>query len=304
LRLWVEKERFDGDIVDCLTVILPTRGCSWDSCYMCSYSSDSPRDATQEKILAELFRAVERKSGQIIKIFTSGSFFDSREIEKETRQKIFKKIQEKGFRKIIVESRPEFITEETVKEISLLDVEVEVGIGLETSNDVYRAELINKGFTFQDFVEASKMLREVARVKAYLLLKPPLLTEKESIEDILKSLNDVKRFADIVSLNLMTIHSKTPVESLYLRGLYRPPWLWSAVEILKKSDTEIICDPVAGGKKRGPHNCFRCDRDVVREIREFSLTQKKNVFERECECIERWRLSLNAEQLTGSFIFS
>ncbi len=303
MKTWIEKERFDDEIVDCLTVILPTKGCSWDSCHMCSYTSDSPRDATQEKILAELFRAVERKSGQIIKIFTSGSFFDSREIEKETRQKIFKKIQEKGFRKIIVESRPEFITEETVKEISLLDVEVEVGIGLETSNDVYRAELINKGFTFQDFVEASKMLREVARVKAYLLLKPPLLTEKESIEDILKSLNDVKRFADIVSLNLMTVHSKTPVESLYLKGLYRPPWLWSAVDILKKSDAEIICDPVAGGKKRGPHNCFRCDGDVVREIRKFSLTQNRDVFKKECECRERWEMSLHAEELTETFIF-
>jgi len=304
LKAWIEKERLDGEVVDCLTLILPTRGCSWDSCYMCSYTSDSDRSADQEKVYSEFLNAVEKKHADIAKIFTSGSFFDDREVERSTREKIYRKAKKRGFRKIVVESRPEFINERTVEEIANSGIEIEVGMGLETSSDTVREHLINKGFTFQDFKNASRMLRGVARVKAYLLLKPPFLTEKEALKDVFKSIEDVKGHADLISLNLMTVHSKTPVEGLYRRGLYRPPWLWSAVEVLKRADVELICDPVAGGKRRGPHNCFRCDADVVREIKAFSLTQDKSVFSTECDCIERWKLALRAESLTESFIFS
>ncbi len=303
MKAWIEKERFDGEIVDCLTIILPTKGCSWDSCYMCGYTADSDRNATQNKVYSEFMEIVEKRSADIIKIFTSGSFFDEREIEKETRKKIYKKISEKGFKRVIVESRPEFLNEDVVNEISESGLDFEIGIGVETSNDVYRKKLINKGFNFSDFVRVSELLKGIARIKAYLLLKPPLLSEREAIEDALKSISDVKKYADTISLNLMTVHSKTVVEKLYVKGLYRPPWLWSAVEILKKADGEIICDPVAGGKSRGPHNCFRCDRDIVNEIKEFSLTQKKSVFRTKCDCIDRWKLTLYAENLTEIFVY-
>ncbi|WP_456478743.1 archaeosine biosynthesis radical SAM protein RaSEA [Geoglobus ahangari] len=303
MKAWVEKERLHGEVVDCLTIILPTRGCAWDSCHMCSYTLDSRRDASQEEVYGSFLKALERGRGEVLKIFTSGSFFDDREVSGETRRRIYEKALEEGFRKLVVESRPEFVREEIVEEIEEAGIEVEVGIGLETSSDEYRSLLINKGFTFQDFVRASEMLRRVARVKAYLLMKPPLLTEREAIEDVLRSIRDVKGHADIVSLNLMTVHRKTLVERLWQRGAYRPPWLWSAVEVLKNADMEIVCDPVAGGKSRGPHNCFKCDERVAEEIRRFSLTQDKGVFETECECRERWELSLEAERLTDIFLF-
>jgi len=303
LKAWIERERLDGEIADCLTLVLPTKGCSWDSCYMCNYTSESDRNATQDGIYSEFLKAVEKRDADMVKIFTSGSFFDEREVEKETREKIYRKVREKGFRRLVVESRPEFVSDEIADEILESGIDFEVGIGVETSNDDYRMKLINKGFTFQDFVEASRILRKVGRVKAYLLLKPPLLTEREAIDDILRSVEDVKPHADTISLNLMTVHSGTVVEELYLRGVYRPPWLWSAVEILKKARVDMICDPVAGGKRRGPHNCFRCDREVVGEIRKFSLTQDRSVFITDCECIERWRITIQAEELTESPVF-
>jgi len=303
LRAWVEKERYDGEVVDCLTVILPTVGCSWDSCYMCSYTLDSDKNATQKSIFREFLNAVKSKKAEILKIFTSGSFFDEREVSRETREKIYKKALEFGFRKVVVESRPEFIDERVAEEIENSGMEVEVGIGVETSNDLYREYLINKGFSFDEFVRASKILKDVAKIKAYLLLKPPFLTEKEAVKDVLKSIMDVRDYADVISLNLMTVHKNTVVERMWLKGAYRPPWLWSAVEILKRAEGYIICDPVGGGKKRGPHNCFKCDRDVVKEIKLFSLSQDKKVFKKECECFELWKLSMNAEELTDLFIF-
>lgn len=271
---------------------------------MCSYTRDSKKSATQEEIYREFEMALKKKKGEIIKIFTSGSFFDEREVSRETREKIYKKISELGVKKLVVESRPEFLTEDIAEEIEQSGIEMEVGIGLETSNDEYRELLINKGFTFEDYKNAVKNIGRVARIKTYLLLKPPLLSEKEAIEDVKRSIMDVKPYTDVVSLNLMTIHSNTLVERLWEKGVYRPPWLWSAVEILKWSDVEIICDPVAGGKPRGPHNCYRCDDAVVKEIREFSLTGDKDVFRTECKCRDLWDLSLNAEILTEGHVFS
>lgn len=303
MRSWVEKERYDGEVVDCLTLILPTVGCSWDSCYMCGFTLESDKKATQKSIFHGFLKAVESKKAEILKIFTSGSFFDEREVSRETREKIYRKALELGFRKIVVESRPEFIDEKVAEEIKNSGMEIEVGIGVETSNDLYREYLINKGFSFDEFVRASKILKGVAKVKAYLLLKPPFLTEREAVEDVLKSILDVKRYVDVISLNLMTVHRKTVIERIWRKGVYRPPWLWSAVEILKRADAYIICDPVGGGKKRGPHNCFRCDGDVVREIKLFSLYQDKKVFKKDCECFELWKLSMDAEELTDLFIF-
>ncbi|WP_456369324.1 archaeosine biosynthesis radical SAM protein RaSEA [Geoglobus sp.] len=303
MKVWKEKERYSGDIVDCLTVILPTKGCSWDACLMCSYTLDSSRSATQEEVFGEFLRAVEGRSAEVLKIFTSGSFFDDREVSRETRERIYSKAVEMGFKKLVVESRPEFITEGVAEEIENAGIEVEVGIGLETSNDDLRDLLINKGFSFEDFVTASEILRGVARVKAYLLMKPPLLSEREAIDDVLRSVKDVSSYADVISLNLMTVHRKTYVEKLWQMKVYRPPWLWSAVKVLESAGTEIICDPVAGGKSRGPHNCYVCDDRVVSEIRLFSLTQDRNVFKTECECREQWELSLEAEEITDVFLF-
>jgi hypothetical protein len=161
-------------------------------------------------------------------------------------------------------------------------------------------EIINKGFSFEEFKRASDFLRSAGiSVKAYLLLKPPFISEGEAINDILRSIETLNNegLADIVSLNLMNVQSSTYVEFLWWRNLYRPPWLWSAVEILKSSKLRIISDPVAGGKKRGPHNCGKCDKNVVEAIRSFSLTQDRKLLQVECECKSEWVDYISVERV-------
>ena len=50
--------------------------------------------------------------------------------------------------------------------------------------------------------------------KAYLLLKPPFLSEKESIEDIINSINTIHNIVDIISINPCNIQKNTFVEKL------------------------------------------------------------------------------------------
>jgi len=290
VSVWIERERFHGDVVECLTVILRTRGCSWNRCLMCGYRRDTDPNVRTEDLKRQFEKALKR--AKVIKVFTSGSFF---ELEKEFRDFVYDKVSEMDFEKLIVESRPEFVYK-LEEDLDKIDFELEVGIGLETSDDFVREHCINKGFTFEDFKRSAKFVRSKGfRVKVYLLLKPPFLSEGEAIRDALKSVSDVRGLADVVSLNPTNVQSGTYVELLWRRRLYRPPWLWSIVEVLKRSGVEIISDPVGAGSLRGPHNCGRCDKKVSKAIREFSLYQDPSIFDLECKCFKIWEKIVELE---------
>ena len=70
------------------------------------------------------------------------------------------------------------------------------------------------------------------------------------------------------------------------------------------TDAFVKCDVVGGGSTRGPHNCGVCDTKVLHAIEEFSLTQKKEVFNGlSCSCQEQWRDQLDLESLSfGSLV--
>lgn len=298
LKLWREFERYKGRKESCLTAIVTTKGCFWRKCTMCGYWQES-RNVTEEHLREQVDQIFEKIDTKILKIFTSGSFFDENEISASLRRYIVERAIQKGVEKIIVESRPEFVSEDKLEDF--VGVELEVGIGLETADDFVRKTCINKGFTFKDFVSAAEKIRAFGfRLKCYLLLKPPFLSEKEAIFDLVNSAEKVSKFAEVISINLTNIQKGTIVEKLWERNLYRPPWLWSAVEAIKRieGDVEIICDPVAGGKARGPHNCGKCDREVVSAIKLFSLTQDKSILEIDCDCKTLWRKTLEIEDFS------
>ncbi len=234
LSCWVEKERLDGKIVGCLTVILRARGCRWNRCLMCGFPRFDVGEEDLKKQIDYALRKFLRDDGiLILKIFTSGSFFDDREIPPSFREYVYSKVEEMGIKKLIVESRPEFVFN---CDAFGRNFEVEIGIGLETSNDEIRELCVNKGFTFRDYADAAKyILDRGGKVRTYLLLKPPFLSEFEAIEDCLKSVMDCSKFSNTVSINPVYIPRGSYIEKLWKAGIYRPPWLWSAVEVLKKS---------------------------------------------------------------------
>ncbi len=277
---------------------------------MCGYVYDSVRrPPSNDELMKQFENAMSRCSDEefIVKIFTSGSFLDDGEIPPLTRNKMLLRLgADARVKKVIAETRPEYVTEEKVSEsLAALGKPFEVAMGLETSNDMVRKDCINKGFTFSDFIKASRVaLMEGATVKAYLLLKPLFLSEGAAINDIVRSINDTAPFAGTISVNLCNVQKGTLVDEMFERGDYRPPWLWSAVEVLKKGkesnpDITIMSDPVAAGSARGPHNCTKCDKDVAEAIRIFSLKQDTGVFDGlDCECRELWKKVVELEDFT------
>lgn len=310
VRFWSEKDILDGKIVDAYVIIFRTRGCSWaikSGCSMCGYFNDSMWEKISDEDLLEQFNvAMKNYSGEkLVKIFTSGSFFDDNEIKPKVRNEILSKLVETAD-KVSVESRPEYITKERLKEVKNIfkSREFEIGIGLETANDFVREHAINKGFTFSDYKKAVKNLKEYDfKLKTYVLIKPLFLTEKQSINDSINTVNKIKTDTDIISFNPTNVQRNTLVEYLWKRKQYRPSWLWSVVEILKQSkkltDTHIKCDIAGGGKIRGAHNCKNCDSAFLDAIAEFSLAQDTKIFKNlDCGCKEKWLDQLDVEDLS------
>jgi radical SAM enzyme (TIGR01210 family) len=279
---------------------------------MCGYFNDSMFIDVSEKDLRSQFeKAMQNyKDEKIVKLFTSGSFLDPHEIPVSAQHEILNILTERA-EKISVESRPDYVTEKRLTAIQKIVAlkEFEIGIGLETSNNLVREKTINKGFTFHEYKKATRLLKKhKMNVKTYVLMKPPFLTEKESLDDCIQTTKDIALYTDLVSLNPTNVQRHTVVEYLWKRNQYRPPWLWSIVEFLQQSknitDAFVKCDVVGGGSLRGAHNCGSCDNNVLNAIEEFSLTQKQSAFLGvTCDCKEKWRDQLDLENLSfGSLV--
>jgi radical SAM enzyme (TIGR01210 family) len=312
---WAGIDLVNGVQTKTLTIIFKSAGCRWGKaggCTMCGYvydcASEPPTLEDYNSQLARAMKKAEKFSELMVKIFTSGSFLDEQEVPQEARDSILKTLaDDPRVIKVLVETRPNFVTEGNVQDCMriLKNKPFELAFGLETSSDRIRKDSINKGFTFKGFVRAAEIAKKHGvTVKAYLMLKPPFLSERQALEDIVRSIDDAAPYADTISINLCNVQKGTLVEALWEKGQYRPPWLWSIVEILQRAKTAhpelpLMSDPVGAGSKRGPHNCKICSSDVADSLRTFSLTQKTaDLSKVDCECKELWKKVLELDDFT------
>ncbi|WP_292491789.1 archaeosine biosynthesis radical SAM protein RaSEA [Methanoculleus sp. 10] len=311
LASWRGKDRYEGQILDTLTVIFRSGGCSWNRCRMCGYRHerypDLPRDDLADRLVRQVRWVKENfrdEDYQVLKIFTSGSFFDPGEVPPAARRAVAEAFRGKV---VIAETRPEYVELDALREFQEgIDTgawprPLSVAVGLETTNDAIREKNIDKGFTYADFLRAAGVAHAAgAGVKAYLLMKPPFLTEREARDDMVRSIRDVASVADSISMNLCTVQSRTEVERLWREHAYRPPYLWSVLDVLIGSPVHVLCDPVGGGQTRGPHNCGACDGPIVKGIGDYSLTGDVELLralrETECGCKEEWEFVLDREE--------
>ena len=215
---------------------------------------------------------------------------------------------------IIVESRPEYVKEEYLDEIFDIigDTLFEVSIGLETSNDYTRLKKINKGFTCEDFENATKLMQDLRKTKgynlktkAYVFVKPILVSEKQAIDEAIET----ARYCDSINVDRLsfcpaTIHGGTVIERFWRKGAYQPPWIWSCVEIINtvrdELDIPALLDTSGFGSRRGPYNCKKCNKDLKHMIIDNNLTQTK--IEYECECKSEWLAEINNSDMNKSTV--
>jgi radical SAM enzyme (TIGR01210 family) len=311
-RVWLDEDNTPDGVVQSLTIILNTGGCRWaraGGCTMCGYVAESVEGGSvgHENLMTQIEHCLDHEAenaddetADLIKIYTSGSFLDEREVPAETRRAIAETFGDRD--RIVVESLPDFVDREKLADFTEQGLETDVAVGLETATDRVRHDAVNKYFDFSEFEAACEEARAAgAGVKAYLLMKPPFLAEPDAVEDMKRS---VRRCAAVegchtVSMNPCNVQRYTMVEELFHDGGYRPPWLWSVCEVLESTadvDAIVVSDPVGHGSDRGPHNCGECDDLVQRAIKDFDLRQDPSVFEEvSCECEATWEYVMREE---------
>ncbi len=310
-------EYMNGKTVQRRILYLPMPyGCAWrfngsSGCFNCGMAAGAgvrPFPAAVIKSIVDKILEIKLK-GKVINwfnIYIEGSFLNDLEIPPLAQETILKLIAtETDTERITIETRPEYITDKKVDMIDKIateyDIEFEIGIGVETSNDFLRHYCINKGFTFQDFTRKAELLHTArnVRVLAYKLFKPIFLDESEAIEDAVESITAYSDIADVISIETAGIQEYTILEYLWLRGDYNLPWLWSVLEVMNKIKTLIESKSVEirlGGEpksyypasKTTAYNCEKCSERVWKRIRQYNETHDIRVLETHCECQETW----------------
>ena len=306
----------NGEAVNRLILILRGNGCEWTNkehggCIMCGHSVGSTKgNCTDEKFLQKQFNSVfdyfNFYNYPLLCLYNGGSFLNEREISIEQRQYIFNKIEEdKNIKRLIIESRPEYLTKKVLDEIEGIfrNTIVEIGVGFETANNQIRNLILNKGISDDDLIKVGQNFANRRNIKllAYILVKPPFLTPKEAIKDTIEAIYFAKNVgADIISLEAVSIQHLTTVSFLAEAGFYKPTWIWSLFEIVKQT-FHLGIEIRIGGFEFYPlpieytSNCEVCNKKMIEIIQEFNMYQDINLIkEVDClaNCNEIWEREL------------
>jgi radical SAM enzyme (TIGR01210 family) len=177
----VEKERtISGKIDDTGIIFLTDRECPFH-CLMC----DLWKNTTDESVAAgsipnQIEWALEQMPAvQHLKLYNSGSFFDGRAVPEKDYKSIASIV--KDFETVIVESHPKLINEKCLNFRNMLKPDLQVAIGLEIVHPGILRKL-NKQMTVEDFRNSvSYLTKHGISTRAFILLRPPLLSESEGI---------------------------------------------------------------------------------------------------------------------------
>jgi len=185
---FIEKERtVSGTVGDVSTIILTNSECPF-RCLMCDLWKNTtdkpvPEGAISEQIEYALFHLPVTKH---LKLYNSGSFFDTRAITKNDYKKIASLVD--NFETVIVESHPAFINKNTLLFRDLIKPKLQVAIGLETVHPEVLQKL-NKKMKLSDFKRSVRFLSSNGiSSRAFILLRPPFLSESEGVSWAKKSI--------------------------------------------------------------------------------------------------------------------
>jgi archaeosine synthase beta-subunit len=178
----VEKERtVSGYIEDTAIIFLTNSECPYH-CLMCDlWKNTTDKPVPPGAIPHQIEYALSRMpSAKHLKLYNSGSFFDERAIHAEDYKSISSIVS--CFDTVIVESHPKLIGKKCLSFRDMLKPDLHVALGLETIHPLVLRKL-NKKMTPEDYSNAVGFLsKNEILSRAFILLRPPFLSEDEGIE--------------------------------------------------------------------------------------------------------------------------
>lgn len=191
--------------VNAVNFFLPSAGCTkaknFGPCTMCVFHQPwkiletSDKRPTKKRII-EIYKkyirpAIDLSQAEVLCFLIGGSILDDREFPFEALCLILEKYLPSSIKKIEMESRPEYISDEVLDKLkkSLADrAKLTIYLGVETASQKYRNDLLKKRITNKEIIATLKKLKK-HKVKsgAYLLAGLPYLSKKKSIAEVTKS---------------------------------------------------------------------------------------------------------------------
>lgn len=229
----IEKERTpSGSIEDVITIFLTNRECRF-SCLMCDlWKNTTDRTVPEGAIPAQIEWALEQLPGaRHIKLYNSASFFDPGAIPPADYARIAELV--KPFDTVIVENHPNLTGERCLQFDRMIRPKLQVAMGLETVHPEVLHRL-NKKMKPEDFRQSVKFLNDNGiSSRAFILLRPPFMSEAEGIHWARKSLLYAFESGTESCVVIPTRAGNGAMEILQKDGHFTPPELSSLEEVLE-----------------------------------------------------------------------
>ncbi len=241
-------------------------------------------------------------------VYNQGSFFNDREIPPPVRDHLYRTASAApGLEELLVESRAEDLDPEKLARMraGVPAKRLTVGIGLESANARIRETLLGKGLTLEGFETAlDRLAGHDIGVLAYMLFKPAGVGEAEAIADAEKTaawLFEAARrrgMRAVASLQPAFVQKGTELWRLHRQGLWRPPWLWSVVEAVRRM--AVHGGPISVGTSQDDPpptawrgNCGRCDARFEAALDAFQRSSDPGDLDGlDCPCRAEWEAAL------------
>lgn len=290
----------DGRVVGRKKVILMSGGCSVPTCTMCPFTNEnnyglgSDPQRLLDQVDTVLTRSASEPDYAVLALYNDGSFFAPREIPLEVQRAIAERVARSGVGRLVVESLPQFVTAKALKPFiaGLGGVELEIGIGLQSCDDLVRETLVNTRISRPTFKRAVATMNSFGVFpKIYLMIKPPFLTDAEAVTDVVQSVDYVRSLGITgVTLCPTRVSRNTVAWHLWQSGHYQPPNLWTVVEAVRRAHqataVRVACINLRGTDFESvfPDSCPLCADRVVDGLVRYSETGDLSDLPDGCEC--------------------
>ena len=226
-----------------LLAVFRAKGCEFKrtsdgGCSMCGFEAHADQSVTRADMVSQTSRItdhlIEGRFEQV-DLLTLGNFFNDNEYSPELRGYILEemaKITTLG--RIVVESRREYVTAEKLYlALSHLrpDQTLVYSLGYESSNERVRNQILRKGVPENYLDDCIDMSKEAGvDFSAFVMIKPPGLSEAEAIDDAVNSAVHVleksarKAVRTHIAFEPAFVTSYGYLNDLFTRGEYRAPW--------------------------------------------------------------------------------
>ena len=303
---------FNNKTAKRLIIRLRSSGCSWvkktGGCTMCGFylatgHGKKVTSSQYKKQFNHILEEVNLNDYKIIGIYNDGNFLNEGEITINTIKDFCKILNSYDNIKLVnFESRAEYLAIDRVKKIKnfLKDKELQISVGFESINPEVVQLCINKGLYTLNFGKIFRDLQKIGvRVNPLLLFKPPFLTEKESINDVLNTIDYlVSNGIHSADLEIATVMKYTLLHELWKRKLYHTAMLWSVRELIlqykkihgNKFNLYISPWSYSVNTLDGPRNCGKCDKKIIDAINEYNKNYNPDSLKDiNCSCIDIWK---------------